>query len=72
MRRRDDRVHDGLDTTGIEPDIALVSTSGWWRRIIKIANGTVPEALRRLGYSLATPTRFYAISKTTIRSSAPI
>src|SRR5260370_4373954 len=42
------------DTTGIEPDIALVKYK--WLvggGVIKIANGTVPEALRRLGYSLA-------------------
>jgi len=41
------------DTTGIEPDIALVKYK--WLvggGVIKIANGTVPEALRRLGYSL--------------------
>jgi ribonucleoside-diphosphate reductase alpha chain len=39
------------DTTGIEPDIALVK----YKRLVgggvlKIVNGTVPEALRRLGY----------------------
>src|SRR5260370_10834186 len=42
------------DTTGIEPDIALVKYK--WLvgdGVIKIATGTVPEALRRLGYSLA-------------------
>jgi ribonucleoside-diphosphate reductase alpha chain len=42
------------DTTGIEPDIALVKYK--WLvggGVIKIVNGTVPEALRRLGYSLA-------------------
>src|SRR6266849_302965 len=42
------------DTTGIEPDIALVKYK--WLvggGVIKIANGTVPEALRRLRYSLA-------------------
>src|SRR6266566_1108857 len=40
------------DTTGIEPDIALVKYK--WLvggGVIKIANGTVPEALKRLGYS---------------------
>ncbi|HEX9196186.1 MAG TPA: vitamin B12-dependent ribonucleotide reductase, partial [Candidatus Bathyarchaeia archaeon] len=40
------------DTTGIEPDIALVKYK--WLvggGVIKIVNGTVPEALRRLGYS---------------------
>jgi ribonucleoside-diphosphate reductase alpha chain len=40
------------DTTGIEPDIALVK----YKRLVgggllKIVNNTVPEALRRLGYS---------------------
>ena len=39
------------DTTGIEPDIALVK----YKKLvgggmIKIVNGTVPEALKRLGY----------------------
>jgi ribonucleoside-diphosphate reductase alpha chain len=42
------------DTTGVEPDIALVK----YKRLVgggmlKIVNGTVPEALRRLGYSAA-------------------
>ncbi len=40
------------DTTGIEPDIALVK----YKKLVgggllKIVNGTVPEALRKLGYS---------------------
>jgi len=40
------------DTTGVEPDIALVK----YKRLVggglmKIVNNTVPEALRRLGYS---------------------
>jgi len=40
------------DTTGIEPDIALIK----YKRLVgggmlKIVNNTVPEALRRLGYS---------------------
>ncbi len=40
------------DTTGIEPDIALVK----YKRLVgggmlKIVNGTVPEALTKLGYS---------------------
>jgi ribonucleoside-diphosphate reductase alpha chain len=40
------------DTTGVEPDIALVK----YKRLVgggllKIVNGTVPEALRRLGYT---------------------
>jgi ribonucleoside-diphosphate reductase alpha chain len=40
------------DTTGIEPDIALVK----YKKLVgegflKIVNGTVPAALRRLGYS---------------------
>jgi ribonucleoside-diphosphate reductase alpha chain len=40
------------DTTGIEPDIALVKyklLAGGG--LLKIVNGTVPEALHRLGYS---------------------
>src|SRR2546428_12945180 len=40
------------DTTGIEPDIALVKYK--WLvggGVIKIVNGTGPEALRRLGHS---------------------
>jgi ribonucleoside-diphosphate reductase alpha chain len=42
------------DTTGIEPDIALVK----YKRLVgggmlKIVNNTVPEALRRLGYDEA-------------------
>ena len=40
------------DTTGIEPDIALVKyklLAGGG--MLKIVNGTVPEALRRLGYA---------------------
>src|SRR5206468_10503118 len=40
------------DTTGVEPDIALVK----YKRLVgggllKIVNGTVPAALRRLGYT---------------------
>jgi len=40
------------DTTGVEPDIALIK----YKRLVgggylKIVNGTVPHALRRLGYS---------------------
>ena len=40
------------DTTGIEPDIALIK----YKKLVgegflKIVNGTVPVALRRLGYS---------------------
>jgi ribonucleoside-diphosphate reductase alpha chain len=43
------------DTTGIEPDIALVK----YKKLVgggllKIVNQTVPEALRRLGYTPAT------------------
>ena len=40
------------DTTGIEPDIALVKYK--WLvggGMMKIVNGTVPEALKRLGYA---------------------
>src|SRR2546428_12954325 len=40
------------DTTGVEPDIALVK----YKKLVgggmlKLVNGSVPEALRRLGYS---------------------
>ncbi len=42
------------DTTGIEPDLALVK----YKRLVgggmlKIVNGTVPQALRKLGYDAA-------------------
>lgn len=42
------------DTTGVEPDIALVKYK--WLvggGMMKIVNGTVPEALDRLGYTVA-------------------
>ena len=42
------------DTTGIEPDIALVKyklLAGKGDGVLKIVNRTVPEALQRLGYS---------------------
>ena len=42
------------DTTGIEPDIALVKyklLAGKGDGLMKIVNQTVPEALRQLGYS---------------------
>jgi ribonucleoside-diphosphate reductase alpha chain len=43
------------DTTGIEPDIALVK----YKKLVgggllKIVNQTVPEALKKLGYSPVT------------------
>lgn len=44
------------DTTGIEPDIALVKyklLAGKGDGLLKIVNQTVPEALRRLGYGEA-------------------
>ncbi|MEM9663529.1 MAG: vitamin B12-dependent ribonucleotide reductase [Bacteroidota bacterium] len=44
------------DTTGIEPDIALVKyklLAGKGDGMLKIVNGTVPTALTRLGYSEA-------------------
>jgi ribonucleoside-diphosphate reductase alpha chain len=44
------------DTTGIEPDIALVKyklLAGRGDGMMKIVNQSVPEALRRLGYSTA-------------------
>ncbi|MDW8381211.1 MAG: vitamin B12-dependent ribonucleotide reductase [Verrucomicrobiota bacterium] len=49
------------DTTGIEPDIALVKyklLAGGG--LLKIVNRTVPEALRRLGYSPAEIDRIVA------------
>ena len=42
------------DTTGIEPDLALVKyklLAGKGDGLMKIVNGTVPEALSRLGYT---------------------
>src|SRR5437762_7232102 len=49
------------DTTGIEPDIALVKykllVGGG---MLKIVNRTVPEALRRLGYEAQTMERIVA------------
>lgn len=44
------------DTTGIEPDIALVKyklLAGKGDGVLKLVNQTVPEALDRLGYSAA-------------------
>src|SRR5207248_1188267 len=42
------------DTTGIEPDIALVKYKTLvGGGVMKIVNQTVPEALRRLGYTAA-------------------
>jgi len=38
------------DTTGIEPDFALVKFKNLRRRLLKIINRAVPEALRALGY----------------------
>jgi ribonucleoside-diphosphate reductase alpha chain len=49
------------DTTGVEPDIALVKyklLAGGG--MLKIVNRTVPEALRRLGYSDAQVTQIVA------------
>jgi len=46
----------GCDTTGIEPDIALVKyklLAGKGDGVLKIVNHTVPEALARLGYDEA-------------------
>ncbi len=47
------------DTTGIEPDLALVKyklLAGKGDGLMKIVNGTVPEALTRLGYTDAERT----------------
>ena len=47
------------DTTGIEPDLALVKyklLAGKGDGLMKIVNGTVPEALSRLGYTDAERT----------------
>ena len=42
------------DTTGIEPDIAIVKYKNLvGGGVMKIVNNTVPEALTRLGYSEA-------------------
>ncbi|QXD13914.1 intein-containing adenosylcobalamin-dependent ribonucleoside-diphosphate reductase [Rhodocaloribacter litoris] len=51
------------DTTGIEPDIALVKyklLAGKGDGMLKIVNRTVPEALHRLGYDEAAITRIIA------------
>ena len=36
------------DTTGIEPDLALISTRSWLAAAIKIINNTVPQAMMKL------------------------
>jgi hypothetical protein len=59
------------DTTGIEPDIALVK----YKRLVgggmlKIVNQTVPSALRRLGYSTRTSRRSSRTSTRTRPSRA--
>jgi ribonucleoside-diphosphate reductase alpha chain len=57
------------DTTGVEPDIALVKyklLAGGG--MLKIVNRTVPEALRRLGYSANPESK---PSSRTSRSSTP-
>ena len=49
------------DTTGVEPDIALVKyklLAGGG--MLKIVNRGVPDALRRLGYDAATVTKIIA------------
>ena len=44
------------DTTGIEPDLALVKYKKLvGGGVIKIVNNTVPQALIKLGYSAARP-----------------
>ena len=48
------------DTTGVEPDIALVKyklLAGAGDGMLKIINRTVPEALKKLGYSKAQVTK---------------
>jgi len=61
------------DTTGVEPDIALVKYK--WLvggGMIKIVNNTVPEALTRLGYTDAERTEILAhIEKTDTIEGAP-
>ncbi len=60
------------DTTGVEPDIALVK----YKKLVgggmlKIVNNTVPRALKRLGYELAgDPGRSSSTSTSTRRSRA--
>ena len=61
------------DTTGIEPDFALVkfkklAGGGYF----KIINQTVPEALQRLGYSEAQVKTIidYAVGRATLKGSS--
>ena len=58
------------DTTGIEPDIALVK----YKKLVgegylKIVNQTVPAALRKLGYDAATRSRRSSPTSTSARPS---
>ena len=58
------------DTTGIEPDIALVK----YKKLVgegflKIVNQTVPAALRKLGYSARTRSRRSSPTSTSTRRS---
>ncbi len=60
------------DTTGVEPDIALVK----YKKLvgggmIRIVNQTVPRALARLGYAPTRSKRSSATSTPTARSKAP-
>jgi ribonucleoside-diphosphate reductase alpha chain len=63
------------DTTGVEPDFALVkfkklAGGGYF----KIVNDSVPEALRRLGYSEKEGAAIveYVVGRNTLRCAAPV
>jgi ribonucleoside-diphosphate reductase alpha chain len=60
------------DTTGVEPDFSLVK----FKELVgggqmTIVNGTVPLALRTLGYSDTQIEQIVATSTSTARSSGP-
>ena len=59
------------DTTGIEPDLALVKYKKLvGGGVIKIVNNTVPQALIKLGYSPEQVERSSATSMPRARSKA--
>ena len=59
------------DTTGIEPDLALVKYKKLvGGGLIKIVNNTVPQALMKLGYTPEQTSEIVATSTRTGRSRA--
>ncbi len=59
------------DTTGIEPDLALVKYKKLvGGGVIKIVNNTVPQALMRLGYTPEETSKSFPISTATAKSKA--